>query len=115
MRLGNAFMSHATLSRIIPGTSQSIDASSTWLSCASATFIVTPSIGWPGSKRYASGKVAPSSSTCRGKSSSVTDSAPWRIRSAFVSCSSFGSFAEARSCHASKERTSRTSGGMRAS
>jgi nicotinate-nucleotide--dimethylbenzimidazole phosphoribosyltransferase len=49
--MGSAFIVHATLSRTMPGTSQSIAASSTWFRSASGTLTVTPSIGWPGSKR----------------------------------------------------------------
>jgi hypothetical protein len=51
MRLGKAFISHATLSRTMPGTSQSSAASSIWFKRASGTLMVTPSRGWPGSKR----------------------------------------------------------------
>jgi hypothetical protein len=79
-RFGSAFIVQATFSRIMPGTSQSMVPSSTWFSSASGTFAVTPSSAWPGSKRYASGRVASPTCSWRGKRSSVTDSAPWRIR-----------------------------------
>ncbi len=81
LSFGSDFKSSVSFSRMRPGTSQSTCAGSMRLSRYSGRCKVTPSSGWPGSKRYLSLHATPSTSIVSGNSAWSAPSASPRMSS----------------------------------
>ena len=112
--LDRNFKSAVSFSRMRPGTSQSIRAASIRLSRYSGRRSVTPSSGWPGSKRYLSAHATPSTVIVSGNSAWSAPSPAPRISSRRRN-RIFGSAASASARQVSNAAPLCRSAGMRAS